>query len=112
MNTIINYMYRDGSNYKQFASFVVEGKLDIDVLFDCCDDGEYFIPYQVGLPELQEQAIGFPNEDDHVWHTLEEIEFTNDQTTLAITAEQLQKNFEEAKGKWNVAAAMKRLGLS
>ena len=112
MNTLISYIYRDGNNYKQGFELIVPGKMDKDFILDCCDEGEYFIPGQVGLPELQGQMINFPSDADHVWHELEEIVFTDDQPTLDITAEQLQQNFEEAKDNWQVESAMERLGTS
>lgn len=55
MNTRINYMYRDASNYKSFNTAVVDGVLsdtDCNVIYHCCDDDggqRYFIPHMVGL---------------------------------------------------------------
>ena len=57
MNTRINYMYRDASNYKSFNTAVVGGILsetDQHAIYYCCDDDagqRYFIPHLVGLPE-------------------------------------------------------------
>ena len=50
MNTRINYMYRDASNYKSFNTAVVGGILsetDQHAIYYCCDDDagqRYFIP--------------------------------------------------------------------
>jgi len=101
MNTKIEYMYRDASNYKQFNEVVVEGEHTADdksFIMGCLDDyADGFIPQQVGLPALQKQMVGFPNEDDHCWHELEEIELTNEAPTIQMTMKELIKKFKEAK---------------
>lgn len=111
MNTLISYVYRDGNNYKQGEFLVVPGEMDKNAVFDCCDEGEYFIPGQVGLPELQPQMTSFPSAADHVWHELEDIELTEEEPNAKMTAEDLEKRFEEAKDNWDVCGAMERLGI-
>ena len=111
MNTRISYIYRDGNNYKQGIELVVPGEIDKDFILDCCDEGEFFIPDQVGLPELQGQMINFPNDADHVWHELEDIELTDDAADTEIAAEDIERRFEEAKGNWDVCGASERLGI-
>jgi hypothetical protein len=95
-------MYRDASNYKQFGEAVVSGEYTADeksAIMGCLDDvtDGGFIPQQVDLPALQERMTGFPSEDDHCWHDLEEIELTNEEPTLQMTIRELVKKFEEAK---------------
>ena len=54
MNTKINYLYRDADNYKVHNECVVQGTISaeqIAVILECLDEGEYFIPHLVGLPE-------------------------------------------------------------
>jgi len=115
MNTSITYMYRDGANYNESQTVIVAGTVTREQLLECCDQensgGDSFIPDQVGLDELQHRMINFPNDQDHVWHELLELEPTKDEPTIEMTAEQLLKKFQEAKGNWNIVAAVDRLGL-
>jgi hypothetical protein len=116
MNTMICYLYRDASNYKQAEAAVVVGEgVTQEQLLACCDkeagDSNGFIPSQAGLEDLQSRSKGFPNEDDHVWHELEMVKPTKQKPTLDLTAAQLLKNFQLAKDAWKVTDAMKRLGM-
>lgn len=105
MNTRIEYLYRDGSNYKAFNTAVVSGTLSqpqIDRIYSCLEDGERFIPRQVGLPEKRfDDGI---TADDGPWFELYDIEGivpTEAEPDTDLTAEGLVKNFEEAKGRWD-----------
>lgn len=116
MNTMVCYMYRDASNYKEAEAAVVEGDgITLEQLKACCDNSvgseDGFIPSQVGLDDLQHRMIKFPTEDDHVWHELELIKPTTENHNVELTAEQLLKNFQLAKDKWNVKEAMVRLNM-
>lgn len=68
MKTLVEYMYRDASNYKQRGSFVLEGDFEVSAVQECLSDGEFFIPERVGVKSLvpAEKTI-----DDHYLHTLE-----------------------------------------
>jgi proton glutamate symport protein len=55
MNTRVEYLYRDGSNYKQWGAVVFRGECDDRAarrLFAALDREEFFIAHQVRLPEL------------------------------------------------------------
>lgn len=75
--TLLVVRYADASNYKDTYLLVAEGTLtDIDRarLAESVDgeDGDcFFIPMQIGLPHAAAQMVGFPNDDDHVWHSLD-----------------------------------------
>lgn len=102
MNTRINYLYRDASNYKVLNSAVIRGELseeDQRTILSCLEDGEYFIPSQVGLDE---ERFGSWTEDDHCWFELEPgfAEPTN-ATPSNLTCEQLVANFLTAKDNWD-----------
>lgn len=77
MNTLLEYLYRDASNYKQHGSVVMEGSLALKEVRHLLVDGEYFIPSQAGLPDLQQkfraQGFEYPTEDDHTWHEIVSI---------------------------------------
>lgn len=103
MNTLIEYLYRDASNYKQFNSAVVSGELteaQIHEIMGCLEDGEYFIPSQVGLPEKKFDTI---TEDDHPWFELYEHGFskTSGEATVKVTAQELYQKFLKCKGAWD-----------
>lgn len=101
MNTVIDYLYRDGSNYKKANQQVVSGELNelqIEEIWNSCEEREYFIPRQVGLPE--ERFYPF-SEDDHAWFELRMIFPTTMNPTLDLTARELHESFIEASDNWN-----------
>ena len=72
-NTLIEYLYRDGSNYKKYSEAVVSGTLDekeVLEIWECLEYGELFLPAQVGLPDDNRYS---GTEDDHPWFELERI---------------------------------------
>jgi hypothetical protein len=79
MNTRVEYLYRDGSNYKQWAAVVFRGACDESLtrrLFASLDREEVFIAHQVRLPELF--FAGRPlYADDHCWHEMAEVTATS-----------------------------------
>lgn len=112
MNTRINYMYRDASNYKSFNTAVVDGILsdtDCHAIYHCCDDDggqRYFIPHMVGLPEKTFEDYG-QYDDDHPWFEIDQFfaEGTNDAPTVDLTAKQLVENFRKMSGQWDAEIA-------
>ena len=91
MNTCFEYLYRDGSNYKQWGAVVFRGECDGSLarrLFEALDRGEFFIANQVRLPELffSDQP---PYADDHCWHEMGEVT-----TTSAAADDQLGRTIE------------------
>ncbi|MGA2186362.1 MAG: hypothetical protein ABSH47_25380 [Bryobacteraceae bacterium] len=115
MNTRIRYLYRDAGNYKQFASVVLGGAITLqeaETITAGLESGEYFIPSQVGLPDLQPNMPSFPDHDaDHVWHELDVhsgISLTADPATADLDIHAFAAMFT---GRWDITEAMKRLGL-
>lgn len=97
-NTRISYVYCDGSNYKQYNSEVVAGNISPEqryTISNCLDSREYFIPAQVGLPEIR---FPFRTEDDCAWFSLSEYDFedTDDAPTVQVTAQELYEKFLDA----------------
>jgi len=117
MNTRIDYLYRDASNYKAYNSVVLSGKMsaeDAERISKCLCDGTYFIPRDVGLPEIR--VCGYRTDDDHCWFEWEigvdkytgeafGFELTEDKPTVGIRVSELVKNFESVK-KWNETSWM------
>ena len=54
VNTKISYLYRDADNYKMRHEVVIAGSMSEEqekAIEDSLDEGVYFIPSQVGLPD-------------------------------------------------------------
>ena len=72
--TIFEYMYRDASNCKAFGLLLLHGDFTEQheaAIKQRCEDAEYFVAEQLGIPPLYEQLwdqYGGPNGDDHAWH--------------------------------------------
>ena len=102
MNTRINFLYRDASNYKIYQQAVIEGELSEDQIQDILDarhEGEWFLPSVVGLDA---ERFSEETEDDHPWFELSEYAFeaTNDHVTSDVTAEEFYERFMEASEDW------------
>lgn len=118
MNTRLSYLYRDASNYKQAASVVLAGPTgaaDRALIASRLDQGEWFIPSEVGLRDLQRdfQSGNKLYADDHVWHELDVtigIAATADAPTVAMSWGELVARFA-AVTEWDVQAAAQRVGL-
>lgn len=73
--TIIPVQYRDAANYKTRARIVLDGAItgsQIEAVRAALDEGEYYVPGQLGMDHLGTGAwSSFPCEDDHGWHEME-----------------------------------------
>lgn len=109
MNTLVYYLYRDGSNYKVHNEVVLKGEItpeQISAIAESLDSGENFIPSQVGLPERR-----FENwtEDDGPWFELDPntaFSCTEQESTVEMTVDELVAKFVAAKGAWDDGAVM------
>ncbi len=104
MNTKIYYLYRDASNYKVQNVCVIPGVVtreQIQEIIECLDDGEYFIPHLVGLPERKFDT--YDTQDDHPFFELSEDGFepTKETATLELTPAELVEAFRQHKDKWH-----------
>lgn len=102
-NTQIVYLYRDACNYKNWNTVVIKGEMNkeqIETIMDCLDGREFFIPSQVGLPEVRFDEW---TEDDHCWFELNEDDFelTDHDADVDMTVEDLVSNFINMKNKWD-----------
>lgn len=104
MNTRISYMYRDADNYKTHHDEVLSGEItqqQLMTIADCLDDNTYFIPHQLGLPEIRFDQV---TESDHCWFELypeQDFSSTNDEPTIDMTVDELVERFQKAKDHWN-----------
>lgn len=102
-NTIFRYLYRDASDYKQYNECIVKGAISEEekkLIIGCLNDGEYFIPSQVGLPEQRFDKITM---DDHCWFELHEsgIQVTGDRPTVDVNIKDLVQAFCDKKDRWD-----------
>ena len=102
-NTIMEYLYRDGSNYKIWTRVVLEGEISQeqkDTIRDCLDCNDSFIPSQVGLPERRFENV---NEDDGPWFELypDTASTETDEEADGLTVDELVARFKECKGSWD-----------
>lgn len=97
LNTKIEYLYRDASNYKVFNSCIIHGEItkemesEIKQHLDC---GEYFIPSAVGLPE---EKFDDETEDDGFFFEWQGVSTTNAAATVNVTAAELVEKFKNIK---------------
>ncbi len=108
-NTLFGYLYRDASNYKNYHQVVLKGKLSEDQIAPFLREQTYFIPSEVGLPDLQNEELTI---DDHIWHEIEFISVTDDAPTVKFSATTLLKRFANAARKdWNEYEVSLRKGF-
>lgn len=70
-HSVLEYMYRDASNYKAFGAILLAGRItdeDRARIEAKLSTDDLFIPEFVGVQPLQSQLDGFPSGDDHIWH--------------------------------------------
>ena len=101
MNTLLKYLYRDASNYKQHGSVVLEGAISLKDIRTLLIDGEYFIPSQAGLPDLQQkfkdQGFEYPTEDDHAWHEIVSVRPTTKQATTPLHRKEFLSRLQRSR---------------
>ena len=113
-NTSVSYMYRDASNYKQAHVAVFAGRLsptELATVLAAREDHAWFIPSQVGLPDLQERFGSRLYDDDHVWHELDEdgIAPTDAPPDQDEDVHAFAARFTDIS--WDVEQAMRDVGL-
>lgn len=102
MNTRMCYLYRDANNYKVHNEVILKGAISaeqISSIIGCLNEGEFFVPSAVGLPE---EKFSEEKMSDHPWFTLEEDDFeaTDEEPTVNLTTEKLLGNFLRMNEKW------------
>lgn len=77
--SVFSYLYRDGANFKAWGELLLKGMASAtnrEIMRRRFESGELFIAEQLGIPALYAELWAFSNgatEDDHVWHTFDEI---------------------------------------
>ncbi len=107
--TRILYLYRDASNYKAQNSCVIDGLLTPEQMTQikaCCQEGVYFIPSEVGLPE---ERFASYTEDDHPFFELLGFEDTSKYADVSLDPEELALAFERCKGQWDALGVVREI---
>lgn len=101
MNTIINYLYRSNSNYKNHNEVIVKGvptDEQIQKIMNSLIDGTNFIPEMIGLS--LDRGWEYEEDEDNDFAELnngaESFEPTDKPATEDITIEELVARFEAA----------------
>jgi hypothetical protein len=85
LNLKLNYMYRDGANYKQFGSMIFKNenlitpRIATEKVKEKLISAEFFVPQDWNLPRLQKHP--YDSEIDHEWHEFESFEWTDEDMT-------------------------------
>ena len=119
MNTKINYLYRDGGNYKVRNTCIIAGAVseeDKTKIINSVDhDFFFFKPALIGLPAKDFVSLGYDEEpDDSDWFELGDgcddeesiresaFELTDEMPDVNMSINELVKSFEEAyTRKWS-----------
>lgn len=105
MNTRILYMYRDAGNNKVYGDVVLHGTFTesqvewINSLLARFPENS-FLPVKIGLPELREQFVSGASYDpdlDHDWHEWEEVEVTDAEPSINLSARELVQMFSDVQ---------------
>lgn len=107
MNTRFEYLYRDGENYKQYNEVVIEGEFTLEQLQPHLYWGQFFMPSEVGLEDLQQHPY---RDCDHVWHELCSAEPTWDEPTIELNAGEIVSRFCAAAAvEWETRTVSSRM---
>lgn len=110
-NTLFEYRYADASNNKVHGRVVLAGIMtqdQLDRIEAGLSDGEFFIPMQVGLRDLQgdfEHGKSWEPQDDHPFHTITGVRLV-DVDADGPSIDDIVSKWPTADG-WDEAAAMK-----
>lgn len=113
--TKISYEYRSAGGYGMQGNAVLAGEItpeEKEIILQKLENGEVFIPSQVGLSDLQEiyfeeHGFSWDDDEDHVWHILKSIQLTDEKPTESMDVHELVRRFKEVE--WDVTEVLRRL---
>lgn len=114
MITVLSYMYRDASNYKQRKEIAFSGRVTDEeqaafvAHLSEAGGGErrYFLAEQVGLRNLRD-AWHTHFEDDHIWHESQGFDVVDRVEPTKETISEFISRF--CRTEWNIELATNRL---
>lgn len=109
----IDTMYRSAGNHKTYGTHCWRGQLsaaDFNIILTALfmDPDGFIIPHQIGMEDHQGAEgweLDFDGED-HPWHTVENIAFTEPRNGLPPIADLLEISRERIKTGYNAFAAL------
>jgi len=100
-NTRVEYLYRDANNNKVWGDEVLQGAITTkqrNVINGCLFEKEFFVPHQVGLPDLQcKFGDELVDDVDHTLHGELELTLTDREATVNLTINELVNRFTAVK---------------
>lgn len=107
---VLEYLYRDASNYKAWGKLLLSGipsQSDIEALRACLESEVYFVAEQVGIPAVYKELwdlSGGRTSDDHALHEFVALRIAtvNERKTFPLFGElsSLLKTFQ-AVSRWD-----------
>jgi len=107
-NTMFEYMYRCGGNYKSHVEVTFAGHLDLLSIKDNFHDHKYFIAHQIDL-EAPQMSLPMDEELDHCLCEITDVRYTDYDPTEYRTANEFTVDFNDAA--WDFAEAIEKYGL-
>jgi hypothetical protein len=106
MNILFCYLYRDGSNYKQYHEIVFGNPLNRKIeeienlLTQKLIDGLWFVAEEWDIPNQFFKEYPWDYETDHNWHEYIGIAETKNTITESSTIEEFLYLIEKTKLPW------------
>jgi hypothetical protein len=109
---VLEYMYRDGGNWKTRGELLLDGKPagTKNKLLEFLDWGNHFVAEQVSIPSLCSQHFADcddgPSDIDHAYHEFVDLRPATDAevAVMQVTGKlsELVERFSAAAGRWDV----------
>lgn len=108
---VMEYMYRDASNFKAFGQLLLSNNRthrDIDDIKTFLEFGEFFVAEQVSVPTLYSQLWKYsngPTTADHAFHEFVKLRIASDEDVSSLkvwgSVDTLLAAFRDASQKWD-----------
>jgi hypothetical protein len=101
MNTRLFYSFTDKDDWTRYASVVIKGEMRWKELKKLLDQKMWFLPPQVGLPDI---SNNMPGELEHTWHNIghDGIELTDENPDIDLDTRTLVQRFRDINRHWRL----------
>jgi hypothetical protein len=97
MKSLVQYMYRDVSNYKKFGEFIIDGTIAFSEIDQFFWEGEFFIPERIGAKSLVSNE---KTDDDHYLHEIIAIQGYAEGEAIMAAADLVARFRKAANEGW------------
>jgi hypothetical protein len=99
MNTKLFYSFTDDDLWTRYISVVLKGELRWGEFRKLLEKKQWFLPYQVGLPDI---SSNMPTKTDHNWHHLNHngVELTDDDPEIDLSADTFLQRLRKINKHW------------